>query len=325
MTQSVQLTPPAEIKRDLTHSERFSIAVEKEFNATAGTIELTGFQKKLVQSYFISIDMCLKDAERKRNTTREPLSYTWENVNLTKLAVDVITYASVGLDPMQSNHISPIPFKNKATGKYDITLMMGYRGIELKARKYGLDVPNEVIVELVYSNDLFAAFKKDSENPIEGYSFKIVDQFNRGELVGAFYYYNYFDCPKKNKIRTFSKKDIDKRKPDHASADFWGGEKDKWENGQKSGKEHVEGWYDEMAYKTIYRAAYNSITIDSEKIDKNYLEIVQREKDGRDLAISQEIARNANGAGTAAPPIGFDDVQHEVISPVQVVTNKAPF
>ena len=43
-----------------------------------------------------------------------------------------------------------------------------------------------------------------------------------------------------------------------------------WSGGKKVGKEQVEGWYDEMAYKTIYRAAYNDVIIDSQKIDAQF-------------------------------------------------------
>ena len=71
--------------------------------------------------------------------------------------------------------------------------------------------------------------------------------------------------------------DIEKRKPKYASAEFWGGEKDKWENGKKVGKESIAGWYHEMCWKTIYRAAYNSVTIDGKKIDQSFLRMAEIE------------------------------------------------
>ncbi len=259
-----------------THSERFTAAIEREFSSNAGELSLTPYQRKLCQNYFIKIDSKLKELEVKRlkqsEQYRDSLAFTWDNINLPKLAIEVIAYSSVGLDPIQPNQINTIPFKNNNLGKYDITFIIGYRGTEIKAKKYGLEIPTDVVVELVYQNDKFKQFKKDINNKVETYLFEIVDDFNRGELVGGFYYHSFKDQPEKNKIRVFTKADIDKRRPDHGSPEFWGGEKDEYKNGQKTGnKVEVEGWYNEMAYKTIYRAAYNAITIDSEKIDQNYL------------------------------------------------------
>lgn len=324
MTQGKAPVAPAKINgevavKELSHSERFSRAVEQEFTSSAGQVNLTGFQRKLCQNYFIKIDSVLRDAEIKRlkkaEKYRDPLPLTWANVNMQKLAVDVIAFSAVGMDPTQDNHINPIPYKNNNTNKYDITFIPGYKGIEIKARKYGFEVPDEVVVEVVYSNDLFREFKKDKDNSVESYEFKIVSPFDRGEVIGGFYYHQYFKYPEKNKIKTFSKRDIDKRKPEYASAEFWGGEKDNWVYDQASGKSkkegtvQVEGWYDEMAYKTIYRAAYKAITIDSEKIDENYLAVIQREREGRDLQIELEIKSNAN-----KDEIGFqDDNNNQVV------------
>lgn len=296
-----------------TPSERFTKAVEREFTSTAGELSLTPFQKKLIQNYFIKLDATLKVLEvkrlAKREQYREALAFTWENVNLAKLAIDVISYSAVGLDPAQNNHINIIPFKNNSLNKYDCAFIIGYKGIEIKAKKYGLDIPDHVIVELVYKNDHFKQIKRDINNRVENYEFKITNDFDRGELVGGFYYHAWNDNPEKNKIKVFSKADIEKRKPDHASPEFWGGERDKWENGQKVGKEYVEGWYDEMSYKTLYRAAYNAITIDSAKIDPAYLSVVKREAERVPVQIAKEIADNANNGES----IGFEDVPHEEI------------
>lgn len=309
MTQVTTPLPQNEAPvKQLTHSERFTSAVEKEFIGTVGEISLTSFQKKLIKNYFIKLDGTLKVLEVKRlakkEQYRDPLPFKWEYINMQKMAIDVVAYSSVGLDPLQTNHINIIPFKNNATNTYDCSFIVGYKGAEIKARKYGLDIPDNVIVELVYKNDKFKQIKRDLNNKIESYEFEIVDDFNRGELVGGFYYHAWNENPEKNKIRVFSKADIDKRRPDHASPEFWGGERDKWENGQKVGKEVVEGWYDEMAYKTIYRSAFNSITIDSEKIDQAFLNVLKRESDRIPADVAKEIASNAN---QAKDKIGFDD------------------
>lgn len=285
-------------QRELTPSERFMNKVVSEFSASVGVIALTDFQKRLAQNYFVALDAVLKTTEEKRlkkaEKYRDPLPVTWANVNMEKLARDVVAMARVGFDPAQPNHINLIPFKNNHTNKYDIAFIEGYRGIELKATKYGLDVPDNVIVELVYSTDKFRPIKKDWRNECEGYEFEVTNPFDRGEIVGGFYYHQYTQHPQKNKLVTMSLRDILKRKPDHASPEFWGGQKDKWENGQKVGKEQVEGWYEKMCWKTVYRAAYNDITIDSQKIDDDYLRLKQLETEYAAAEVAQEIRENAN-------------------------------
>lgn len=303
-------------QQPLTPSERFTNAVISNFASNGGQIDLTGYQKKLINNYFIKIDMVLKDAEikrmKKKEEDRELLSYEWVNVNLAKLAIDVIAFSSIGLDPTQPNHLNPIPYKNNATKKYDIAFIQGYKGIEVKAKKYGLKIPDDVVVELVYKNDHFVPLKKSIKNPFDSYEYDILNPFDRGELIGGFYYHQYFNEPKLNTLVIFDKNDIDKRKPKNASVEFWGGEKDKWEWNEskgrnvKNGTEEVEGWYDEMAYKTIYRAAYNSITIDSEKIDQHYLAVMQREKENFEIKVVNEINNNANQSGSQ---IGFEEEQ----------------
>jgi recombination protein RecT len=292
-------TAVAEVKKpQLSQSERFTGAVIKEFSSNNGAVTITPFQKKLCQNYFIKIDQTLKDAEKKRlaksEEYRDALPLTWENVNMAKLAVDVIAFSSVELDPTQPNHINMIPYKNTANNKYDMGFVIGYRGMELKAKKYGLDVPNDVVVELVYSNDKFKQHKKDRNNPVESYEFEIVNDFDRGDVVGGFWYHEFKEAPDKNKIKVFSLKDIEKRKPAYASAEFWGGEKDKWVGGKKVGKEKIDGWFEEMALKTISRNAYNAITIDSRKIDDNYLSIIQKESEMKDAIIQNDVIANSN-------------------------------
>ncbi len=306
-----------------TPAQRFTAAAEREFSAINGNaVQLTDFQRRLIQSYFIKIDMVLAEAERKRlakdEKWRDAVPVTWQNVNMQRLAVDVIAYSAIGLDPAQPNHINPIPYKNNGTGKYDITFTMGYRGIELKSRKYGLDVPDDVVVNLVYANDTFEEIKKDIDHPIESYRFVVNDSFDRGELRGGFYYHLFTDHPERNKIRVFNKSEIDKRKPDKASAEFWGGEKDVWKDGKRTGKEQIEGWYDEMAYKTIYRAAYNDITIDSAKIDENLWKVIELESSRRnDHALEERDAKVATVVGSQTirtEDVSFEEVKTEALS-----------
>ncbi|NJJ37861.1 recombinase RecT [Paenibacillus sp. 7028] len=285
--------------------------VVSEFGSSVGEVALTDFQKRLAQNYFISIDGILRSTEEKRikksEQYRDPLPVTWANVNMEKLARDVVAMARIGFDPGQPNHINPIPFKNNNTGKYDITFIEGYRGLELKATKYGLDVPDHIIVELVYSTDTFKPIKRDLNNKYEGYEFNINNPFDRGTIVGGFYYHSYSNAPEKNKLVIMTIKDIEKRKPDHASPEFWGGEKDKWEKGKKVGKETVEGWYEQMCRKTVFRAAFSDITIDSQKIDDDYLRLKQMESEYDVAEVEREIKENGNKDIIDITPRGEED------------------
>ncbi|MHB1421262.1 MAG: recombinase family protein [Bacillota bacterium] len=286
-------------KRELTQSERFMNMVISEFGNGVGEVALTKFQKRLAQNYFIVADTTLTTAEEKRKKKaekyRDPLPVVWSNVDMKALALSVVAAARIGWDPLQDNHVSLIPFKNKAMNKYGITFMPGYRGIELKGKKYGLDVPDHVIVELVYSTDKFGSIKKDHKTPYESYDFEITNDFDRGKIVGGFYYHAYNDHPEKNKLVTMSIKDIEKRKPEYASADFWGGEKPVYKDGKQTGTEHTDGWYEKMCYKTVYRAAYKDITIDSQKIDDDYMRLKQVESDYDEAEAQQKVDANANG------------------------------
>jgi len=263
-------------------SEKFTNAVQKEFSANVGELSLTPFQKKLIQNYFIRLDRTLKDAETKRlakGQNGDAVPVSWDNINMPKLAQDVVALSSVGLDPLQNNHVNLLPYKNNSTGKYDIVPMPGYKGMEIVAKKFALEIPDDVIIELVYQNDVFKPIKKNSTTRIESYEFDITDPWNRGEIVGGFYYIVFFDKPEKNQLKFLNRDAIEKRKPAYASVEFWGGEKDEWKNGKKTGeKTKIEGWFDEMAYKTICRACYNSFTIDSEKINAQFLDFQEIEQ-----------------------------------------------
>ena len=287
------------VKKEPTMAERFVAKVMTGFGTDASEVDLTRFQQRLAQNYCIAIDHALKVAEEKRKKKsekyRDKTPITWTNVDMDKLRDDVISAARVGLDPAQKNHVGMMPFKNNTTGKYDIVFIEEYRGIELKAKKYGLDIPDHVIVELVYTTDHFKSIKKDRNNPYETFEFEVTDDFDRGEIKGGFYYHVFSENPEKNKLVTFNLKDILKRKPQRASTEFWGGEKDIWENGEKTGKkEIVDGWYEKMCWKTIYRAAYSDITIDSQKIDSDYMRLKQIESSFKDAEVAGEIEENAN-------------------------------
>ena len=285
-------------EKETSMSVRFMNKVVVEFSNGVGEIALTSFQKRLAQNYFVAIDGALKLAEEKRQKktkNKDPLPVMWANVNMESLSRNVVAAARIGLDPAQSNHINVMPFKNNTLNKYDIVFIEGYRGIELKSTKYGLEVPDDVTVALVYSTDRFVPIKKDRNNQIESYELEITNPFDRGEIIGGFYYHYYKIRPEKNRLVVFTLKDIEKRKPQYASAEFWGGEKTIWKDGKPAGKETVEGWHEKMCWKTLYRAAYKDITIDSQKIDDDYMRLKQVEESYAEMEVAEEIEKNANG------------------------------
>lgn len=292
------------VKTELAMSERFTNTVLREFGSNvAGAIQVTDYQRQLIQGYFIAIDRALKLAEeariRKNENNKDPkynnnLPVTWNNVNLNDLALDVVHYARMGLDMMQDNHLFPIPYKNNKTNKYDITLMPGYNGIQYIAEKYAVETPQAVTIELVYSTDTFKPIKKSKDNKIESYEFEINNAFDRGEVVGGFGYIEYAD-PLKNKLVIMTKKDIEKRKPAYASAEFWGGTTKVWENGKQVEKE-TDGWYEEMCLKTLKREVYSAkyIPRDPKKIDDAYQYMKMREARYAEIEVQNEIDQNAN-------------------------------
>lgn len=301
-------------KKEESLSVRFMNAITEEFTSAVDAPALTGHQRRLAQNYFIALDQALEKAEQRRNSKKNDLPVTWANVNMQQLALDVVAAARVGLDPAQPNHINMVPYRNNRTKKYDIGFIDGYRGIEMKAVKYGLDIPDSVIVELVYSTDKFKPIKKDVRNKVESYEFEVTNPFDRGDVVGGFYYHSYSENPSKNKLVVISLKDILKRKPQYAAAEFWGGEKTIWKDGKRAGKEKVEGWYEHMCWKTIYRAAYRDITIDSQKIDDDYLRLKKQEELFGDRELEAEIEAEANG-----PVIDIEYAEAE-----EVVTDGEP-
>lgn len=326
--QTGALQPQGEQKPNM--SERFTNKVMMEFGSSVGAIQVTDYQRQLIQGYFVAIDRALKTAEeerlRKNDNNRDhkydnPIPIIWENVNLNDLALDVVHYARMGLDMMQKNHLFAIPFKNNKTQKYDVNLMPGYNGIQYIAEKYALETPLAVTIELVYSTDTFRPIKKTAGVRVESYEFAINDAFNRGEIVGGFGYIEYQD-PLKNKLVIMTKRDIEKRKPRYASANFWGGTQKVWENG-KQVEQETEGWYEEMCLKTIKREVYSAkyMPVDPKKVDDSYQYMKLRETKIAELEAQDVIDIYTNGAiidttpqplpsaptqALLAPPQGFE-------------------
>lgn len=294
----------SEKNEQLAASERFMNKVLAEFSGNvAGELAVTEYQRGLIQGYFIKIDRALKAAEeeriRKNKQNSDPsfnneLPVDWNHVNLPDLAIDLVHYARMGLDMAQDNMLFPIPYKNNKRGWYDVTLMPGYNGIRYIGERYALDLPRAVTVEVVYASDVFRPIKKSRTNPVESYEFEITQPFDRGAIVGGFAYLE-FDDERKNELVVMSRKDIEKRKPRYASAEFWGGVKKRKENGQWV-EEPMEGWLDEMVRKTLIREAYSSkhLPRDPAKVDEAYRHAVLREEQYAAIVAEAEVVSKAN-------------------------------
>ena len=99
-------------------------------------------------------------------------------------------------------------------------------------------------------------------------------------------------------------KDVNKRKPEYASANFWGGKTTVWESGKKVEKE-VEGWLDEMVYKTIVREVFSPkhILLDPQKIDDNYQYMKMREAKIAEMEAQADAEAQANGRIIDTAPV----------------------
>lgn len=293
INQAVATTNTAALEAPQANmSERFMQKVVHEFSGSVGEFQITEYQRQLIQGYFIGVDRALKTAEAERvrknekNTDHDkydnPIPVTWKNVNMADLALDVVHYARLGLDTIQANFITPIPYLNSKTNRYDINLMLGYNGIKYIAEKFALCPPKSVTVELVYATDTFKPYKKGRGNDVESYDFEITNPFDRGNIVGGFGYIEYDDAHK-NELVLMSMKDIEKRKPKYASANFWGGgTRKEWKtvNGKRQQVEvENDGWLDEMCRKTLIREVYSPkhILLDPRKVDDSYQYMKQRE------------------------------------------------
>lgn len=337
MSEEKKGTEVAKATNQVAPVTRFTEMVLKEMTTLSGGQEPTSLQKKLMQSYFIKMSSTLDLLETKRlaksEQYREEVPYSWANINLTDLTQKVVAFTSIGLDPLQKNHINLIPYINKHTKKYDIGFLDGYVGKELKAKKYGYDVPDLFVHEVVYSNDIFKMYKKSKDNKIEDYKFEVAENaFDRGEVVGGFYAHIWFDKPEKNIVKEFSKSTIEKRRPAKASAEFWGGDKEVnvWKTDEKGKKTQVketitiDGWYDEMCLKTIKRASYDAIAIDSEKIDEAYVRAMQAESETEkmpaDNLINTPIERVNLSVSENANKKSIDFNEAEVIDEHEEIT-----
>ena len=269
-----QTAVPAQPRESI--SAKFANDVIAGFAVSIGAPQVTDYQLRLIQNYFIGIDRALAEAESKRSREDRPPVW-WTNVNMEALVVDVVDCARLGLDMSQENHLYAIPYFNEKTRRYDVTLMTGYVGIEYVAMKYAADPPVNVTLQLVYENDVFKPIMRDAAIKVEAYRFEIPNPFDRGSLIGGFGYIEYKDA-RKNRLVTLSKAQMDKRKPERRSGNFWG------------------KWDDEMYLKTLARHVYSPkyIPRDPMKIDDAYQHRKLREAQIAALEAETAVETGAN-------------------------------
>jgi recombination protein RecT len=259
-----------------TVSERFTSIIIREFSGAVGKLEMTPYQKRLAQHLFIKIDQSLKELEKKRaEKDKEGLPIVWASLNLEKLAIDAVHRIELGLDALIPNHISPIPYLNSRTKKYDLDLRIGYAGKDYYRRQMSTTPPKDIVYELVHKNDIFRPIKASMKNPVESYEFEIPSPFDRGEVVGGFAYIIY-DEPKKNKLIIVTESDFMKSKNKAQSKTFW--------------DDHPE----QMRHKTIVNRATSKLPIDPEKVNASF-NFVEEQEDATDAArVQSDIDKKAN-------------------------------
>jgi recombination protein RecT len=259
-------------KKNTAVSVRFVGEVEKQFGQEMGSdIVFSDHQKKLAQHLFLKADSALKEFESKRSGSKT--SYTWKNVNIKNLAIDAVHKVNLGLDGLMKNHMHVIPYFNGKNEKYDLDLQTGFKGLLYIAKKYALDPPKKIIIELVHGSDHFKVLKSNLEREIEGYEFEVENPFNRGPVVGGFAYIKYEDQTK-NELMVLTEEDFQKANEAAKTDMIW------------------NAWPEKMRYKTIARRVSDKIDLDPEKI--NAQSMIHEETGSVEAEANREIAENAN-------------------------------
>lgn len=270
---------------ELSKTVKCAVYLAEEFKVNDNKA-VTPAQQHILQGYADSIARCIDNFK----PSKDNKELKWSNIDYSKLRKAVYVNAHLGLDMWQENMLSIVPFYNKTTQKYELSLMRGYNGIKYLAEKYSKDKIVNITTELIYEKDKFVAVKKDINNEKESYIFEVTDIFNRGAVVGGFGYIEYEDS-RRNKLILMTRAEMDKRKPKYASAEFWGGDKPIYENRQKTDKvEHIEGWKDEMYLKTLIRYVCNqrNIPLDPAKIGDLFVEAERLELEVKERLDSME-------------------------------------
>lgn len=242
------------VTKDASPSLRFSQMVERQYLSEVGGLDMTDHERQLLQHLFIKCDSAFIEANSKLGNDQLPI--IWNNINLTKLAIDAVHRIRLGLDALIPGHVYPIAYYNKDTKRYDVDLRIGYKGEAYYIRRASLRPIKDIRVELVFSTDEFIVYKKGLSSKVEGYDFNVKQPFDRGDLVGGFAYLEYED-ESENVLLVLSKNAFEKYRSIAKSNTFW------------------NQWYEEMCYKTLVHHIAGKVTIDPTKISTQAMAAVQ--------------------------------------------------
>ena len=179
---------------------------------------------------------------------KQTVPKTWAQINFDDFLSKSIAYANIGIDPLAPKMLSFTLFANKS-GKSDVVFVEDVRCMELLARRYGVNCPENITVELIYSTDEFAIIKKDLSHPSEGYVLEVKNAFNRGEIIGGVSLSEY-EIAIYNKVRIMSIKEIEKRV--NTKSPFWA------------------NWKPEMCEKTIGKNAWSKVVLNTTELSEYY-------------------------------------------------------
>jgi len=200
----------------------------------------------LAKNFFIAIDNAIKKSEEDRLSNdwkkKNNPPFRWAGINLDEVIQSSIAYSNINIDPLSDDMISFVFFKNKQATGYNITFIEGVSCMEILARTYGINCPENIKAEVVYSTDIFEPIKKDINNPKDDCVFRITNAFNRGEIVGGFTL-SQFKNEKHDQLRIMSLDDIHKRTKE--TTDFF------------------KKWPDEMCIKTLKKNAWSKVVLNT--------------------------------------------------------------
>lgn len=283
-----------EVLKKASASQRFVDMVMREFTTSSGELDITPYQRSLIQGYFVGCDKALRYLEDKRQkdaqgndkyavAAQKKLPYTWDNVNIgADLAQSIATFAKSNLSMSVRNHLFPVPYLNGKNGKYDLTFQEGYEGLKYKAIKYSLFPIVDIEADLLYAKDKFKMIK-DCYNGAS-YELEITDPFDRGDIKGG-YAYARFEDPRQNKLIVMTKAEIDEIRSKAKSQSFW------------------KDWYKEMALKTIVRKISKAVQLDPKKFDDYYFLMEKMNDDAAERELAQELRQNANRETINVTPV----------------------
>lgn len=251
---------PLDVKQD-TLSSRFVEHVQKEFVGALGNqSSFTEHERKLATNFYIYADNQLKEFEAKRikgNESKSP--YEWSNVNMAKLAVDVVHRIRLGLDALIKNHLHVIPYWNKKRSQYNLDIRIGYVGKLFIARQMSMEPIRDIRLYMVHATDKFVFEEINGLQPRETFSFSIKEPFNRGDIKGGFGFIRYED-ESLNKVVLVSEEEFKKAENVAKSTNFW------------------RDWGERMRFKTLAHRVSDAVRLDPRKVHDSFYE-VQKEDD----------------------------------------------